>query len=191
MNKILALFMLISLVFSIFNGTVEETVSACFDGANSAILLIMSFAGVMCLWTGLMRIAEKSGAGKLFEALLKPITSILFPRLSHDSSAMKYITLNITANFLGLGNGATPMGIKAMEELDKNAGETATDEMCMFTVINTAAFQLIPTSVIALRNGYGGKISVILPIWITSICSLCMAVLAVKVSGVFRKKEKF
>ena len=190
MNKLLAFFMLSSLAFSVYNGTVKETVSACLDGANSAILLIMSFAGVLCLWTGIMRVAEKSGAGKLFEIVLKPVTALLFPRLDKDSKAMKYITLNMTANFLGLGNGATPMGVKAMEELDKEAGETATDEMCTFMVINTAAFQLIPTSVMALRNAAGAKISVILPIWITSLCSLCISLFAVKLSGFLIKKER-
>jgi len=186
MNKILAFFMLISLGFGFCNSTLDKTVAACFDGANSAVLLVMSFAGVMCLWTGIMKVAEKSGAVKLFEIILKPITRFLFSRLSHDSPALKFITLNMTANFLGLGNGATPMGIKAMEELDKSAGDRATDEMCMFTVINTAAFQLIPTSVIALRNGYGGNIGVIVPIWITSVCSLIVAVSAVKVSGIIK-----
>ena len=188
MNKILAFFMLLSLVYGFFNSTLDKTISACFDGANSAVLLVMSFAGVMCLWTGIMKIAEKSGAVKLFEMVLKPVTRFLFPKLSADSDALKFITLNMTANFLGLGNGATPMGVKAMQELDKSADESATDEMCMFTVINTAAFQLIPTSVIALRNGYGGNVSVIVPIWITSVCSLIVAVSAVKLSGFVKDK---
>jgi len=151
MNKILAFMMIISLVYGAFNGTITETAAACFDGANSAVLLVLSFAGVMCLWTGILRVAENIGADKVFAFILRPVIRFLFPKLDKDSDAVKYITLNITANILGLGNGATPMGIKAMEELDRDKPETATDEMCMFTVINTAAFQLIPTSVIALR----------------------------------------
>ncbi len=191
MNRILVFMMLIPLVYGAFNGTLTETVAACFDGANSAVLLVLSFAGVMCLWTGILRIAENAGADRIVACLLRPVIRFLFPRLDKDSKAVKYITLNITANVLGLGNGATPMGIKAMEELDREKPEVATDEMCMFTVLNTAAFQLIPTSVIALRAAEEAEFGVIVPIWITSLCSLTVAVLCVKLMClILRKKAK-
>ena len=191
MNRILAFMMLVPLVYGAFNGTLTETVSACFDGANSAILLVLSFAGVMCLWTGILRIAENAEADRFVAYLLRPVIRFLFPNLDRDSKAVKYITLNITANILGLGNGATPMGIKAMEELDREKPEVATDEMCMFTVLNTAAFQLIPTSVIALRAAEEAEFGVIIPIWITSLCSLAAAVLCVKLMCmIFRKRAK-
>lgn len=180
MNKLISIMILFSLIFGAANGKLSETVAAFADGASSAILLMLSISGVMCLWTGVMRVAENAGFSTVISKLLSPILRLLFPKLK-NKNAIKYITLNITANLLGLANGATPMGIKAMHELKGENGERATDEMCIFGVLNTAAITLVPTSVIAIRSGAGGTINVLIPIWITSLVSLTVALIVTKI----------
>lgn len=181
MNLLWGMMILISIAFSFVGGNVSETLNAGFSGAASAIEVVLSFAGVMCLWTGLLKAAEACGISKLIKKLLSPIIKFLFPNLDKKSPALEFISLNITANLLGLGNGATPMGIKAMKALDRG-DDTPTDEMCMFIVLNTTAFQLIPTSILALRSGFGSEnpFSVIVPIWITSSVSLIVSIFCVK-----------
>lgn len=190
MNYLWGFMILISIAFSFITGNVNETVNAGFMGATSAIEVLLSFAGVMCLWTGLLKAAEFSGISKFIKKLLSPVIKFLFPRLDKKSKAAEFISLNITANLLGMGNGATPMGIKAMKELD-HGDSTPTDEMCMFIVLNTTAFSLIPTSVLALRSGFGSNnpFSVIVPMWITSGTALFVSVLCVKIlCKLWRKK---
>lgn len=183
MNWLWGILIIISFAFGAAGGTLEETVTAGLDGAKGAIETVMSFAGVMCLWSGLLAAAEKSGICAMIKKMLMPLISRIFPRLDRDGEAINYITLNITANLLGTGNGATPVGIKAMQELSKSSRGKPTEEMCTFTVINTAAFQLLPSSIIALRtaNGSVDPFGVVLPIWICSGCALVAAVLAVKI----------
>ena len=127
---------------------------------------------------------------RIIKKLLSPVIRFLFPKLDKKSRALDFITLNICANLLGLGNGATPMGVKAMKELDKG-GDYPTDEMCMFIVLNTTAFQLIPSSILALRTAMGAEdaFSVIVPIWITSLMSLAAAVVCVKVMCGFKRRK--
>ena len=192
MNYLWGFMILISICFSFVGGNVSQTMEAGFHGAEEAVWIVMSFAGVMCLWTGFLKAAERVGITKLFKKLLAPIMALLFKKLDKKSEAYEYITLNITANILGLGNGATPMGIKAMEAMD-NGQKTPSDEMCMFMVLNTAAFQIIPTTILALRNSFGSEdaFSIVVPIWITSIGALgagvCTAFLIRKIRRVFEK----
>ena len=189
MNILWGMMILISIVFSFLNANVSETLNAGFSGAASAFEVALSFAGVMCLWTGLLRVAEFCGMSDILRRLLSPVIRFLFPKLDKKSKAAEFITLNVTANMLGLGNGATPMGIKAMKELDDKSG-MPTDEMCMFIVLNTTAFQLIPTSILALRSGFGSEnpFSVIVPIWITSFVALSVSVICVKLMCKMRRK---
>jgi spore maturation protein A len=173
---------LISIIVSIFNGTVSETINGAFEGAKSAVFTVFSFAGVMCFWTGIMKIAEKSGLSQKVERLLKPIIKFLFPNAGDD--AKKYIAMNMSANMLGMGNAATPMGIKAMQCLDRenNRPLYASDDMCMLVVLNTTSLQLIPTTIIALRTAANSSnpFSIILPIWISSLTGLLAAVFFAK-----------
>lgn len=190
MDFLWGIMMLISILFSFINGNTAETIKAGFSGASSAIEILLSFAGIMCLWTGLFRAAEYSGISRLIKKLLSPLIRLLFPTLSKESPALEYISLNITANLLGIGNGATPMGIKAMRELD-NGSERPSAEMCMLVVINTTAFSLIPTTVLALRSAFSSEnpFSVLCPMWITSGGALLTAVICTK--AVFcRRKNK-
>ena len=173
---------IISIIVSIFNGTVSETINAAFEGAKSAIFTVLSFAGVMCFWTGIMKIAEKSGLSQKIEKLLRPIINFLFPNSGDE--AKKYIAMNMSANLLGMGNAATPMGIKAMSCLDRENSNPlyASDNMCMLVVLNTTSIQLIPTTIIALRVAANSAdpFSIILPIWISSLTAVFVAVFLAK-----------
>ena len=146
---------IVKIFVSIFNGTVDQTINGAFEGAKSAVFTVLSFAGVMCFWTGIMKIAENAGLSQKLEKLLKPIINFLFPNAGQN--AKKYIAVNMSANILGMGNAATPMGIKAMQCLDKeNTNPLYTSKnMCMLVVLNTTSVQLIPTTIIALRVAAG------------------------------------
>ena len=191
MNIIFSLMIIASLIISFFTGTVEETVYAGFDGAMRSVEIVLSFAGIMCMWSGFLKVAEESGGLKFVSKIISPITKRLFKKANEKS--MQYITANISAKLLEVGNAATPSGILAMKELDKiNPNpETASDEMSVFTVINTASLQLLPTSVIALRVAAGSENpQAILPaVWISSFCSVVGAVLLMKVILKLRSKK--
>lgn len=183
MNYIWCGMIFISIIVSIFNGTVSETINGAFEGAKSAVFTVLSFAGVMCFWTGIMKIAEKSGLSRAVQKFLKPVINFLFKNAGDE--AKQYISMNISANLLGMGNAATPMGIKAMQCLDRENKnpDYASDNMCMLVIINTASLQIIPTTIIALRTAAGSNnpFSVILPIWISSLTALITAVLLAKI----------
>ena len=191
LNYIWSGMILISFAVAIFTGRIEETTAAAMDGAGNAIQTCIGLLGVMCLWSGLAKIAENSGLTSVFAKLLRPVTKIIFPKLKKDSPALNAIVLNMVANLLGMGNAATPLGIAAMKELDKENRHrgTASNEMCMFVVINTASIQLIPSTVISLRQMFGSANSseIVVPVWICSICAVVMGVLAAKF---FEKRGK-
>jgi len=168
----------------------DLTVNALFNGANDAINSLFSFAGSMIMWCGMMQIASKSGLTNIFVKLISPVTRIIFPKLKKDSKALKLISLNMVANFLGLANAATPLGLKAMEELKKMSnGKDATGEMCTFVVLNTASIQLIPSTLIAIRSSLGSinPGEIIVPIWIVSIFT---AIFAICISKYYEKRGR-
>ena len=141
--------------------------------------LLLKLAGILALWSGIMKIAQESGLTALFARLFAPLLRLLFPRLDRDSEAFGLITMNITANLLGLGNTATPLGLRAMRELDalnRHSG-TASDEMVIFVVMNTASLQLLPTMLGSLRQSYGSTapFEILVPVWISSSCALAVA----------------
>lgn len=192
MNYIWCAMIILSLAVAAVNGRIDETVTAAFTGAQSSVEVILSFAGVMCFWTGMLKIAEKSGVSDKIQKLLNPIIKRLFPKA--DDEAKKYIGMNMTANILGMGNAATPMGIKAMTALDRANKNPLypSDDMCMLVVLNTTSFQLIPTTIIALRTAANSQnpMSVLVPIWITSAVSIIIAVTAVKIMCRFSVSRK-
>lgn len=185
MNYIWAGLLAVGFLAGIINGRVGEVTKAAFDSAGKAVELGLGLLGIMCLWSGLMKIMEKSGLINFIAKAAKFILRPVFPDLDGNDKAMGAIVMNLSANFLGLGNAATPFGIKAMEELQKvnRKKDTATDAMCMFLVLNTSALQLIPTTVIALRSDAGSKAPVeIIPcIWAASLCAAFAGILAAKV----------
>lgn len=191
LNKIWAGMLIAAFAVGTATGRIFEVSDALMTGAKDAAALCFSLLGIMCLWTGLAKIAEKAGLTKLLATALYPVTKILFPRLKKGSDALNAIVMNIVANLLGMGNAATPLGIKAMKELDKlnPDKETATDEMCMFAVINTASVQLIPATLIALRETYASENpgEIILAVWVTSIIVIFVGTSLAKIFALKRR----
>ncbi|MBE7031699.1 MAG: hypothetical protein E7401_01910 [Ruminococcaceae bacterium] len=185
LNYIWCGMIVISFAAAMFTGKIEALTAGAIEGAASAVETCIGLLGSMCLWTGIAKVAENSGLINVFARLLRPVTKIIFPKLRQDSAAMRAIVMNMVANLLGMGNAATPLGIAAMRELDKeNKHRTAaSDEMCMFVVINTASIQLIPSTVISLRQMYGSSdpSGIIVPVWVCSICAVVVGVMAAKI----------
>ncbi len=147
----------IAIIFSLLTGNIETINNGILTHAKSGMNLILEMMPLIILWTGIMKIAENSGLLNVFSRFLNPLLSKLFPSLKKDHKALGYIASNIAANMLGLGSAATPFGLKAMEELQKDnpKKDTATEAMITFLVLNTGGVTLIPTTVIALRIASG------------------------------------
>lgn len=156
-NIIWAALIFIAIIYSFFTGNFETINNGILTHATSGMNLILEMMPLIVLWTGIMKIAENSGLLEIFSRILNPLLSKLFPSLKKDHKALGYIASNIAANMLGLGSAATPFGLKAMEELQKDnpKKDTATEAMITFLVLNTGGVTLIPTTVIALRMMYG------------------------------------
>ena len=186
-NYIWAGMIAVSFVFAAFSGNSEAVNEALVLGAQSAVEMAMGFLGLMCFWSGLLEIAKKSGLTERLAKILEPFMRFLFPKLKKGSPAISAMMMNMVANFLGLSNAATPLGLKAMEELDKENKhrKRASNAMCLFVVINTASVTLIPTTVIALRaaNGSSEPFEIILPVWICSVISVTVGITLAKVMG--------
>ncbi|MGI8315410.1 nucleoside recognition domain-containing protein [Halobacillus mangrovi] len=155
-NLIWALLAVTGIVFAAFNGTMEEVNKAIFSTLDEAVMITLSLTGVLVFWLGLMKIAEAAGLLEGLAKLFRPIVKRIFPDIPDDDPALGYILSNMTANMFGLGNAATPMGLKAMKELKRLSGtEEASRSMITFLAINTSSLTLIPTTVIAIRMKYG------------------------------------
>ncbi|TDL82519.1 nucleoside recognition domain-containing protein [Peribacillus frigoritolerans] len=149
----------IGIVFAMINGTMEQVNAAVFKGAKDAVTISIGLISVLVFWLGLMKIAEKAGLLEKLGQLFKPFVKRLFPEIPADHPAMGYILSNMIANLFGLGNAATPLGIKAMEQMKKLNGDkpAASRSMITFLAVNTSSITLIPTTVIAVRMTYGSK----------------------------------
>lgn len=183
LNYIWAFLIFFSIICAAATGRMAELSSAVISGAGSAVTLIIGMTGMMCAWTGLMKIAEGGGVTAALANVLGPAIQRLFPTCKKGGSAIRAMCMNITANLLGLGNAATPLGLAAMKELKKqNPTDTADNNMAMFVVINASSIQLIPTFTATLRAQYGSATPFdILPaVWVTSICALAAGVAAAK-----------
>jgi len=188
MNTIWVLLIAVSIIFAVINGRLDELTKSIFDGAKSAVEVSLFLLGIVALWLGITKIIEDSGLIHRLAAISRPIVCRLFKKVSPDHPAITSITLNLLANLFGLGNAATPLGIKAMQDLqtlNKNA-ETVTFEMMLFIVINTASIQLVPFTVIGILADFGSKSpsAVVLPTLLTTILS---AIFAVGALFAFRK----
>lgn len=175
--------LLLSISCAIVTGQLGGLTAAAMQGAQSGITLCISLAGAMCLWSGVAKLMEQAGLSKRLGRLLRPVFSRLFPETSRDSTALGYLSANVSANLLGLGNAATPMGIQAVKRMQTLSGKrVASDEMCLFIVINTASIQLLPSTVASVRASLGASAPFdILPaVWLCSICSVSMGILAAK-----------
>lgn len=154
LNVIWPLFIIASFVYAIFTGHVEKANNAMFEGTTNAIQLTISLIGTMCLWSGIMKIASKTSIIEKLTKALAPIMKRLFPDIKKDDTVHRQISMNIIANIMGMGNAATPMGLKAMETLqNKNKNkDVLSNSMIMLIVLNTASIQIIPTTVIGIRT---------------------------------------
>ncbi len=171
-------------LFGLITSDMESVAQSALKGAENAVTMSMGLLGMMCFWSGLLEIAKRAGLTEKLATFIRPLSKILFPKLKPGSPAITAIVMNMTANFLGLSNAATPLGLAAMAELDKInlQKDRASDEMCMFVVINTASITLIPSTVIALRAATGATdpFSIIVPVWICSVLSLLVGVTVAK-----------
>ena len=169
---------IVSFLFAALSGRLENTLGAGLSGATASVEVLLSFAGIMAFWSGILKVCEDSGASAKMEKLLSPVVKKLFP----STHAKNHITMNIIANIFGTGNAATPAGIAAMQKMDKeNDGSLyPSHEMSRFAIMNTSSLQLIPTTVIGLLASFGAKnpFSIVPYILISSVLSLVAALLA-------------
>lgn len=194
MNYIFFFLIFVSLIAGIVNHRLHEVVNAMLTSCNTAVEIAISLIGIMAFWLGIMRIAEKSGLVQLISKLLYPITKFLFKDIKKDNPAIGDITMSVVANALGLTNAATPIGLKVMKELqeDNLNKDKATDSMCMFLGMNTAGFQIIPATVIAILVGVGAKnpTEIILPTLIVTTLSFIVAIItAIILRKIWRKYD--
>lgn len=168
----------VSILCAFLTGQGTSLAAAALQGAQTGVTLAVSMAGAICLWTGVGKLMEHAGLTQMLSRLLRPLLHRLFPSTKQDSALARDLSANICANFLGLGNAATPMGISAARRMKR--GDTATDELCRLIVLNTASIQLIPANVAAVRSSLGcaSPFDILPAVWITSICSAGLGVAA-------------
>ncbi|MFH0822463.1 MAG: nucleoside recognition domain-containing protein [Pseudomonadota bacterium] len=173
-----------SVVVAVLTGHTKELVSSITQSSNQAFQLALGFTGVMAFWLGLVRIAEASGLVERFTTLLYPIMRVLFPKIPEGHPAIATMAMNMAANMFGLTNAATPLGLKAMTDLDKLNPDkgTASDEMCMFLAINTSSLQLIPAGAIALlaAGGSSNPTAIVLPALLATGVSTIVGITAAR-----------
>lgn len=191
MNYIFYGLIVISIIVGAINGKLPDVVNSILTGAEKSVTIAISLIGIMAFWLGIMKIAEKSGIIEFIAKLIKPVTKRLFDEIPSEDPAIGSIAMSFSANALGLTNAATPIGIKAMQELQVHNKDkkTASNAMCMFLAMNTAGFQLIPATVIAILAGIGYKnpTEIIAPtLLVTSFTFIC----AITLAKVFQKIYK-
>lgn len=185
MNYIFYFLIVLSIIFGTINGKLQDVVNAILTGADLSVKVAFSLIGIMAFWLGIMRIAEKSGIVDFITKLIKPIAKWLFNDVPADNKAIGDIAMSFSANALGLTNAATPIGLKAMQELqDINKDkDSASNAMCMFLAMNTAGFQIIPTTVIAIlvSIGYKNPTEIIAPTLIVTGTAFISAIFVAKI----------
>lgn len=185
LNVIWPIFIIISYIYAIINGNVESVNNAVFEYTETAVSLIITLFGTMCLWNGLMEIASNTKLINRLTRLLNPVISFLFPENKKDKKVHQEISMNVIANMLGLGNAATPLGIKAMKSMqEKNPNkERLTNDMATFIILNAASIQIIPTTVIAIRMSLGSlePTKIIFAVWFSTICAAFVGIAITKI----------
>ena len=164
----------VSLVFAAVNGTMDAVSAAALEGAGAAVELCIAMAGVLCLWSGVMELMSRCGLSRKLAAALRPALRRLLPRASRDPETLAAVSANVSANLLGLGNAATPLGIRAARRMARGQNGVADDELCRLVVLNTASLQLLPTTVAGVRAACGCRTPFdILPaVWLSSAISV-------------------
>ncbi len=185
LNILWPIFIIISYIYALFSGNLEKVNSGIFESASTAVELTLTFFGTITLWCGIMQIAKDSSLSRKLSKALNPLIKFLFPDVNKNSKAHEEISLNMIANILGLGNASTPLGLQAMETLQKQnpSKTTLSNSMAMLVLINTASLQLIPTTVIAIRTSLNSTnpTSIILPVWVATLSAAISAIIAAKI----------
>ena len=194
MNYIFYFLIVISIIAGAINGRLQEVINSILSGAELSVKVAFSLIGIMAFWLGMMKIAEKSGLVELIAKIIKPVTKHLYKEIPDKSPVIGDIAMNFSANALGLANAATPIGIKAMEELQKlnKDKKSASNAMCMLLAMNTAGFQLIPATVIAVLIGIGYKnpTEIIAPTLLVTSITFFSAIALAKIFEKFWKPQK-
>ncbi len=181
-NYIWLIMIAMSIIVAGIQGNIEAVTKAAFEGADAAVKVSISLISVMTFWLGIMKLAEAAGLVKMLARLVRPITAFLFPSIPKDHPAMGAIVMNLSANVLGLSNAATPMGLIAMQEMQKlnHKPDTATEAMCTFLALNTSCITLIPTTIIGIRLMYGSQdpTAIVGTTIFATVCGMSAAVIA-------------
>ena len=173
----------VSLIFGALTGNLNALSAAALEGAQSAVELCLAMCGVMCLWTGAMEVMNQCHLTDRLASLFRPLLKRLLPNASRDSETLAAISANLSADLLGLGNAATPLGIRAVQRMQAlQGGGAASAEMCLLVVMNTASLQLIPSTVAAVRAGLGAAqpFDILPAVWLASVCSVAAGIFAAK-----------
>ena len=185
LNKIWPSFIIISFIYSIYSGNIFNINNAIFESTDKTVELCLTMFGTLCLWNGIMKIAIKTSLIEKLTKLLRPIISFIFPEIKNDKKITKEVSMNMVANILGLGNASTPLGLKAMDSMQKINKDKSklSNSMAMFILINTASLQIIPTTVISIRNSLGSEnpTKIIFAVWIATIAAFATAIIAGKI----------
>ena len=184
MSWIFTIILALSVLASAILGNGSALAAAVPKGAQAGLELAISLAGSICLWSGVGKLMEKAGLTGMLSRCFSPLLRRIFPSFRDDPVFANYLTANVCANFLGLGNAATPMGIQAAKRLS-GGKDVASDELCRLIVLNTASIQLIPANVAAIRSQLGSSspFDILPAVWVTSIVSAGMGLLAAKALG--------
>ncbi len=183
MNYVWSGMLLLSILGGLLTGRMDAVAAAAMSGAAQGVTLCLSLVGMLCLWSGLMKVAHAAGVTALFARALSPLIRVLFPGVDPKGSAGEALSMSMAANFLGLGSAATPLGINAMRELARDAPPgVASDNMVMLVVLNTASIQLIPTTIAMYRQAAGSSVpfSILPAVWLASVLSVAAGVLCAK-----------
>ncbi|MBS6215554.1 MAG: spore maturation protein A [Clostridiales bacterium] len=169
----------------LLTGRGPQVAAAAMEGAAAAVELCLSMAGVLCLWMGVMEVMRRSGLSEGLSRLLRPLLKQLYPDFARDREVMDSISANVSANLLGLGNAATPLGIQAARRMSRRTPGVASDSLCMLVVCNTASIQLIPTTVASVRAAAGcaAPFDILPAVWLASALSVTVGILAAKMMG--------
>ena len=172
----------LSLVFGLFTGNLDAVADAAMDGAASAVELSVSMAGILCLWSGVMEIMNVCGLSAGLARAFRPILRRLMPQASRDEKTLAALSANVSANLLGLGNAATPMGIRAACRMARGTEGVASDELCRLVVLNTASIQLLPATIASVRSASGAQspFDILPAVWLASALSVVVGVLTAK-----------
>lgn len=185
LNKIWPFFIIISFIYGIYSGNIFNINNAIFESTNQTVELCLTMFGTLCLWNGIMKIATETSLIEKLTKFLKPLINFIFPGIKNNKKISKEISMNMVANILGLGNASTPLGLKAMDSMQKENEDKSklSDSMAMFILVNTASLQIIPTTVISIRSSLGSEnpTKIIFAVWIATVVAFITAILGGKI----------